>query len=57
MYDEIGALSGLEAWDAEAAWSRRWMEARFDQARLAGERERIMARGREQSTGLDGAST
>ena len=57
MYEEIGALSGLEAWDAEAAWSRRWMEARFDQTRLAGERERIMARGREQSTGLDGATT
>jgi enoyl-CoA hydratase len=57
MYEEIGALSGREAWDAESAWSRRWMEARFDQARLAGERERIMARGRAQSTGLGGAPT
>jgi enoyl-CoA hydratase len=52
MYEEIGALSGREAWDTEAAWSRRWMQ-RFDQTRLAGERERIMARGRAQSTGLD----
>ena len=56
MYEEIGSLSGLEAWSAEAAWSRRWMELRFDQARLAGEREKIMARGRAQTTGLD-AST
>ena len=55
MYEQIGALSDREAWDAEAAWSRRWMQ-RFDQTRLAGERERIMARGRAQSTGLD-AST
>ena len=52
MYEQIGALSDREAWDAEAAWSRRWMQ-RFDQTRLAGERERIMARGRAQSTGLD----
>jgi enoyl-CoA hydratase len=57
MYEEIGALAGREAWTAEAAWSRRWMEERFDQARLAGERDNIMARGRAQSTGLDGAAT
>jgi enoyl-CoA hydratase len=57
MYEEIGALTGGEAWDAEGAWSRRWMEKRFDQTRLAGEREKIMARGRSQSTGLDGAAT
>jgi hypothetical protein len=31
------------------------MEERFDQSRLAEERERIMARGRAQNTGLDGA--
>ena len=52
MYEEIGALSGREAWDAESAWSRRWMQ-QFDQTRLAGEREKIMSRGRAQSTGLD----
>jgi len=53
MYDEMGALSGPEAWQAEARWSRHWMEERFDQARLATEREAIIARGRAQSTGLD----
>ncbi len=55
MYDQIGALSGQEAWEAESAWSRRWMAERFDQSRLAAEREKIMARGRAQTTGLDGA--
>jgi enoyl-CoA hydratase len=53
MYEEIGALAGEEAWAAESAWSRRWMEQRFDQSRLAAERERIMERGREQTAGLD----
>jgi enoyl-CoA hydratase len=52
MYDQIGALSGRAAWEAESAWSRRWMAERFDQSRLAGERERIMARGREQTAQL-----
>jgi hypothetical protein len=56
MYDHIGALSGQEAWEAESAWSRRWMAERFDQSRLAAEREKIMARGRAQTAGLDGAS-
>ncbi len=55
MYDEIGALSGQEAWEAESAWSRRWMAERFDQSRLAAEREKIMARGRTQTAGLDGS--
>jgi enoyl-CoA hydratase len=54
MYDDIGALAGEEAWQAESDWSRRWMKERFDQSRLATEREKIMARGRAQSTGLDG---
>jgi enoyl-CoA hydratase len=54
MYDQIGALSGHEAWVAEATWSRRWMAERFDQSRLATERENIVARGRAQTTGLDG---
>jgi enoyl-CoA hydratase/carnithine racemase len=49
-YEEMGALSGTEALAAENRWSRRWMEERFDQARLASEREKIVARGRAQST-------
>jgi enoyl-CoA hydratase len=53
MYEEMSALAGEEAWVAEAQWSRRWMAERFDQSRLVGERERIMARGRAQNTGLD----
>jgi enoyl-CoA hydratase len=54
-YDRIGALSGPEAYAAETAWSRAWMAERFDQGRLSSERESIVARGREQTTGLDGA--
>ena len=54
-YDEIGALSGHEAFAAEAEWSRAWMADRFDQSRLTTEREKIVARGRAQTTGLDGA--
>ncbi len=56
MYDAMSALAGAgeEAWVAESEWSRRWMADRFDQSRLAGERERIMARGRAQNTGLGG---
>jgi enoyl-CoA hydratase len=56
MYDEIGALSGQEAWQAESEWSRTWMAERFDQSRLANEREKIMARGRAQTAGIDGTS-
>ena len=52
MYEAIGALSGEAAWQAESDWSRRWMQDRFDQSRLATERETIMARGRSQSSGL-----
>jgi enoyl-CoA hydratase len=54
-YDEIGAMTGPEAYRAETKWSRTWMEERFDQSRLTTEREKIVARGREQTTGLDGA--
>ena len=49
----VGALAGHEAWQAESDWSRKWMSERFDQSRLATERERIIARGRAQSTGWD----
>jgi enoyl-CoA hydratase len=55
-YDEIGALSGQEAFRAEAKWSRSWMADRFDQSRLTSEREKIVARGRAQTTELGGAS-
>jgi len=51
MYDEIGSMSGQEAWEAESQASRRWMAQRFDQARLAREREAIIARGRRQGGG------
>ncbi len=54
-YDEMGSLTGEAAFAAETKWSRAWMEERFDQARLSAERENIVARGREQTTGLDGA--
>jgi enoyl-CoA hydratase len=54
-YAEMGALSGADALAAENRWSRRWMEERFDQSRLAAEREKIVARGRSQNTGQDGA--
>jgi enoyl-CoA hydratase len=49
MYDEIGAMSGREAWIAESRASREWMAQRFDQSRLAQERDAIIARGRSQS--------
>jgi enoyl-CoA hydratase len=55
MYEEIGALTGEEAWGAESKWSRKWMEERFDQTRLSAERANIVARGRAQATGIDGA--
>lgn len=48
MYDEIGALTGDAAWDRERELAVRWMEERFDRARLASEREAIMERGRDQ---------
>jgi len=60
-YEQMGALLGSDAVDAENRWSRQWMAERFDQARLSTEREKIVARGRSQtqddtkSTGLDGA--
>jgi enoyl-CoA hydratase len=53
MYRDIGAMTGREAWVAESEASRQWMENRFDQSRLATEREAIIARGRAQSAGGD----
>lgn len=49
-YEEMSALLGPEAFATENEWSRRWMAERFDQDRLAAEREQIVARGRAQST-------
>jgi enoyl-CoA hydratase len=53
MYDEMGALSGPEAWRTESDTARRWVAERFDQARLVDEREKIIARGRAQNTEAD----
>jgi enoyl-CoA hydratase len=49
LYDEVGALSGKEAWTTEARASRAWMEQRFDQSRLEAERGAIIARGKSTS--------
>jgi enoyl-CoA hydratase len=54
MYDEIGAMVGKDAWIAESRASRDWMAQRFDQSRLAQERDAIIARGRHQSSGGSG---
>jgi enoyl-CoA hydratase len=45
LYDEVGALSGNDAWTTEARASREWMEQRFDESRLKEERSAIIARG------------
>ncbi len=49
-YEEMSALSGRAALAEEQRWSREWMAEHFDQSRLSTERERIVARGREQNT-------
>jgi enoyl-CoA hydratase len=49
LYDEIGAMSGKDAWAAESRVSRDWLAQRFDQSRLAAERQAIIERGRSQS--------
>jgi enoyl-CoA hydratase len=56
-YEEVGAMTGEAAFAAETKWSRAWMEERFDRTRLSAEREGIVARGREQSTGLGDTAT
>ena len=48
-YEAISALSGSAALAEENRWSREWMAERFDQSRLSTEREKIVARGREQN--------
>jgi len=49
LYDDVAAMTGDDAWAAEARASREWMEGRFDQSRLNAERGAIIARGRAQS--------
>jgi len=54
LYAQIAELRGREAWVTESKASRQWIDERFDQGRLAEQREAIIARGRSQSTGGDG---
>jgi hypothetical protein len=51
VYDVVAALLGPEAWAAEAQASGKWMEDRFNQARLDQERDAIIARGQHRSQG------
>ena len=51
VYDVVAALAGRDAWAAEADASRRWMEQRFNQARLDEQRNAIIARGRNRTEG------
>jgi enoyl-CoA hydratase len=48
LYAAMEGLAGQAAWDRQEAWARAWMSDRFDQARLAAEREAITERGRSQ---------
>jgi enoyl-CoA hydratase len=45
MYEDIGAMVGYEAWIAEQAWSRKWIQERFDQEKLSREADAIIERG------------
>ena len=45
MYEDIGAMIGYEAWIAEQAWSRKWIQERFDQEKLSREADAIIERG------------
>jgi enoyl-CoA hydratase len=49
MYAEMAVLHGDEAYRRESKWSRDFMSERFDQDRLAREREAIIERGRAQT--------
>jgi enoyl-CoA hydratase len=48
MYAAMERLLGDAAWDRQEAWARAWMRGRFDQARLAAQREAITERGSRQ---------
>jgi enoyl-CoA hydratase len=49
VYARVGELSGAEAWRLESRLARQWMAERFDQSRLAAERQAIIERGRRQA--------
>ncbi len=49
MYDEIGALSGPDAWTRERRYNREWMSERFSSELLAQRADDIMARGSSQN--------
>ena len=46
LYAEVASLTGEAAWARENDRAREWMARRFDQTRLAAEREGIVDRGR-----------
>lgn len=48
MYDEIGAMSGAEAWERERKWNRQWMRDHFSDAGLAERADAIIQRGSSQ---------
>lgn len=48
MYATSAEKSGIEAWVTESDMAREWMARRFDQGRLATQRENIIERGRRQ---------
>ena len=49
MYDQIGNLTGHEAWRVENQWSKTWIQDRFDQDRLSDKADAIIKRGSSQS--------
>jgi enoyl-CoA hydratase len=48
LYGAVTGLVGDAAWERQEDWARAWMRDRFDQGRLAGEREAIVVRGSRQ---------
>ena len=42
MYDQIGNLTGHEAWRVENQWSKTWIQDRFDQDRLSDKADAII---------------
>ena len=48
IYSEVAGLSGHAAWAREGERAREWMRLRFDQDRLASEKDAIIERGRAQ---------
>jgi len=48
-YARVGELTGAAAWELESRLAHEWMAQRFDQSRLAAERQAIVERGRRQT--------